>query len=439
MARLVVKVKYMKSSKGRKMGGYAEYIGTREGVAKIDDSHKKKLLPSDGVLLDENSSGMFPEGISPKTYADYIATRPRAERNGQHGLFTDAGVEVDLKDVSRELNAFEGTIWTAIISIRREDAEKLGFDTGARWRNMLRAHRDELAEIFRIKPETFTWYSAFHDEGHHPHVHMIIYDKANNGYLDKEGVERIKSIFAHDIFRDEILTIEREKTEKRDLLRQIGKDEIEEVIRRIHDGSEENVMLQAMLLDLARRLRSHKGKKYYSYLKASDKRLVDSIVDVIGTIPAVEDLYFRWYESQVQLSRIYKMDIPEKVPLSANPVFKVLRNEVIRAAGELEVDESLLDETDVLDEELEGEVIEIGGERPLPSHVSDFSSNPLSSRDAWTSQNGKVALCVTRLLNNVSRIFRDQFQDHPSHTAKVDRKIRRKIMEKEEAHGMKHG
>ena len=439
MARLVVKVKYMKSSKGRKMGGYAEYIGTREGVAKIDDSHKKKLLPSDGVLFDENSSGMFPEGISPKTYADYIATRPRAERNGQHGLFTDAGVEVNLKEVSRELNAFEGTIWTAIVSIRREDAEKLGFDTGARWRNMLRAHRDDLAEIFRIKPETFTWYSAFHDEGHHPHVHMIIYDEANNGYLDKEGVERIKSIFAHDIFRDEILTIEREKTEKRDLLRQIGKDEIEEVIRRIHDGSEENVMLQAMLLDLARRLRSHKGKKYYSYLKATDKRLVDSIVDVIGSIPAVEDLYFRWYENQVQMSRIYKMEIPEKVPLSANPVFKVLRNEVIRAAGELEIDEALLEESDEPSEEFEGEVIEIGGNRPVPRDSPDSLPKAQPSSNTWSRQNGNVALCVTRLLNNVSRIFRDQFNDHPSHTAKVDRKIRRKIMEKEEAHGMKHG
>ena len=439
MARLVVKVKYMKSSKGRKMGGYAEYIGTREGVAKIDDSHKKKLLPSDGVLFDENSSGMFPEGISPKTYADYIATRPRAERNGQHGLFTDAGVEVNLKEVSRELNAFEGTIWTAIVSIRREDAEKLGFDTGARWRNMLRAHRDELAEIFQIKPETFTWYSAFHDEGHHPHVHMIIYDKANNGYLDKQGVERIKSIFAHDIFRDEMLTIEREKTEKRDLLRQIGKDEIEEVIRRIHDGSEENVMLQAMLLDLARRLRSHKGKKYYSYLKATDKRLVDSIVDVIGSIPAVEDLYFRWYESQVQMSRIYKMENPEKVPLSANPVFKVLRNEVIRAAGELEIDEALLEESDEPSEKFEGEVIEIGGNRPVPRDSPDSLPKAQLSSNTWSRQNGNVALCVTRLLNNVSRIFRDQFNDHPSHTAKVDRKIRRKIMEKEEAHGMKHG
>ena len=439
MARLVVKVKYMKSSKGRKIGGYAEYIGTREGVAKIDDSHKKKLLPSDGVLLDENSSGMFPEGISPKTYADYIATRPRAERNGQHGLFTDAGVEVNLKEVSRELNAFEGTIWTAIVSIRREDAEKLGFDTGARWRNMLRAHRDELAEIFRIKPETFTWYSAFHDEGHHPHVHMIIYDKANNGYLDKEGVERIKSIFAHDIFRDEMLTIEREKTEKRDLLRQIGKDEIEKVILRIHDGSEENVMLQAMLLDLARRLRSHKGKKYYSYLKATDKRLVDSIVDVIGSIPAVEDLYFRWYESQVQLARIYKTEIPEQVPLSANPVFKVLRNEVIRAAGELEIDEALLEESDEPSEEFEGEVIDIGGNRPVPRDSPDSLPKAQPSSNTWSRQNGNVVLCVTRLLNNVSQIFREHFNDNPSHTAKVDRKIRRKIMEKEEAHGMKHG
>ena len=409
------------------MGGYAEYIGTREGVAKIDDSHKKKLVPSNGVLLDENSSGMFPEGIYPKTYADYIATRPRAERNGQHGLFTDAGVEVDLKDVSRELNAFEGTIWTAIVSVRREDAEKLGFDTGARWRNMLRAHRDELAEIFRIKPETFAWYSAFHDEGHHPHVHMIIYDKANNGYLDKEGVERIKSIFAHDIFRDEMLTIEREKTEKRDLLRQIGRDEIEEIIRRIHDGSDENVMLQAMLLDLARRLRSHKGKKYYSYLKAADKRLVDSIVDVIGSIPAVEDLYFRWYESQVQLARIYKTEIPEQVPLSANPVFKVLRNEVIRAAGEI-----------ILNDE-EDEVIDIGCsdvEKHFPTHESENDSRRVVMNKRY--QAGNVALSVTRLLNNVGHIFRTQFSDNPKHSAKVDRKLWMKIREKEEAHGMRH-
>lgn len=142
MARLVVKIKYMKPSAGRKMGRYAKYIGTREGVAKIDDSHKK--MPPDDVLSEEEPTGMFPEELSPKTYADYIATRPRAERIGKHGLFTDAGVEVNLEEVSRELNAFEGTMWTAIISLRREDAARLGFDTGARWRTMLRDHRYEI-------------------------------------------------------------------------------------------------------------------------------------------------------------------------------------------------------------------------------------------------------------------------------------------------------
>ena len=146
MARLVVKIKYMKQ--GAKRGGYAKYIGTREGVALIDDSHK--------------------------TYADYIATRPRAERIGKHGLFTDEGREVNLEEVSRELNAFEGTMWTAIISIKRDDAEKLGFDTGARWRNILRANRNELAKQFKIKPSSFQWYGAFHDESYHPHVHLLI-------------------------------------------------------------------------------------------------------------------------------------------------------------------------------------------------------------------------------------------------------------------------
>ncbi len=402
MARLVVKVKYLKPNGKRKPGGYAKYIGTREGVALIDDSHK--------------------------TYADYIATRPRAERIGGHGLFTDEGKEVNLEEVSRELNAFGGTMWTAIVSIKREDAEKLGFDTGARWRNILRANRDELAKQFKIKPSTFKWYGAFHDESYHPHVHLIIYDKENKGYLTKDGVENIKSMFAHAIFQDEMFALEQEKSDKRDALRARGKDEIEEVIARINDGTNENVILQAMLLDLARRLRAHKGKKYYTYLKKDDKRLVDSIVDEIEKIPAVDELYKLWYEKQEALSRIYKTDMPPRIPLSSNPVFKPLRNHVIKTAGEI-----------VLDYE-EFEVIDIGCsdvEKHFPTHESESDSRRIVTNKRY--QAGNVALLVTRLLNNVGHIFRNQFSDNPKHSAKVDRKIWMKIREKEEAHGMKHG
>ena len=433
MARLVVKIKYMKPSSNRKMGRYAKYIGTREGVVKIDDSHKKQVPLSD-VLSDEELSGMFPEDPSPKTYADYIATRPRVKRIGKHGLFTDAGVEVNLEEVSRDLNAFEGTIWTAIISLRREDAARLGYDTGARWRTLLRDHRDELADIFRSTPSRFKWYSAFHDEGHHPHVHVIIYDKENKGYLSKDGIERIKSIFANDIFQNEMLMIEREKSDRRDQLRQRGKDEIEEIVARINTGTNENILLQALLMDFARRLREHKGKKYYTFLKVADKKLVDSIIDEIGRIPAVKELYDLWYEKQEQLASIYKTEMPERMPLSANPEFKTLRNHVIRAAGEIELVDENNEESD------EDEVIGVG-ETPVEKDeiccemISDSRCEVMIKK----KEARNVALVTTRLLNNVSRIFRDQFKDNPQHKAKVDRKLRQKIREKEEAHGIKQG
>ena len=143
MARLIVKIKYIKPGKNRNPGGYAKYIGTREGVVKMDDTSKFHK-PRDRLT----------------TYADYIATRPRAEKIGKHGLFTDEGVEVNLEQVSRELNKFAGTIYTAIISLKREDAEKLGFDTGERWRTIIRANKEELAKNFKIKPSSLIWYGA---------------------------------------------------------------------------------------------------------------------------------------------------------------------------------------------------------------------------------------------------------------------------------------
>ena len=403
MARLVVKIKYMKQ--GAKRGGYAKYIGTREGVALIDDSHK--------------------------TYADYIATRPRAERIGKHGLFTDEGREVNLDEVSRELNAFGGTMWTAIVSIKREDAEKLGFDTGARWRNILRANRNELAKQFKIKPSSFQWYGAFHDESYHPHVHLIIYDKENKGYLTKDGVENIKSMFAHSIFQDEMFALEKEKSDRRDLLRTRGRDEIERIIERIKDGSNENVMLQALILDLSRRLRQHKGKKKYSYLKPKDRKLVDSIVDEIAKISAIKELYDLWYEKQEALSTIYKTEMPPRLPLSANPAFKTIRNAVISEADELNVAET--------EDYSEEEVIDIGGterEHHSPTPDQETTTRP---KPRVRCETGNVTLTVTRLLNNIGRIFRDQFTDYPEHKPKVDRKIWQKIREKEEAHGMKMG
>jgi hypothetical protein len=374
-----MKVKYLKATKKQTPGGYAKYIGTRDGVAKID------------------ASAMELESSQPDTtYADYIATRPGAEKFGKHGLFTDAGVEVDLNKVSDELNNFKGTIWTVIVSIKRADASMIGFDIGERWRDMVRANRDELAKNFRIRPSSLQWYGAYHDESYHPHMHLIVYDKENRGYLDKNSIEKLKSTFAHVIFQDEFYNIQEEKTDRRNMLRLRGKDEVEALVKSINSGNRHNILLQAMLVDLSRKLKKYSGRKVYGYLNKEDRAAVNLIVDQIEKLPEIKALYDFWYEKQNELRHMYSdTDLP-RIPLSENPEFKTIRNAVLRAAVKLG------------EQNKDGQVI-------------------------------NVTATASLLLSDIGRIFEDQFSDNPEHTPRVDIKLKRQILEKEAAHGIKHG
>lgn len=235
MPRLVTKFKYLKpGTGGRSVGGYARYIATREGVERIDDSHRHAPAPQKQQALIEKILRDFPDTkqsheyrdyqqertvgnasefismameenlnavVNTKTYADYIATRPRAERFGSHGLFTDDGVEVQLSEVSKELNAYRGNVYTAILSLKREDAARLGFDHGSRWRDFLRGQTPTLSENLKIPMNHLRWYAAFHNEGHHPHVHLIAYSTVpGEGHLSTKGVEKMRSVFAREIF-----------------------------------------------------------------------------------------------------------------------------------------------------------------------------------------------------------------------------------------------
>ncbi len=374
-----MKVKYLKATKKQTPGDYAKYIGTRDGVAKID------------------ASAMELESSQPDTtYADYIATRPGAEKFGKHGLFTDAGVEVDLNKVSDELNDFKGTVWTVIVSIKRADASVVGFDIGERWRDMVRANRDELAKCFRIRPSSLQWYGAYHNESYHPHMHLIVYDKENRGYLDKNSIEKLKSTFAHVIFQDEFYNIQEEKTDRRNMLRLRGKDEMETLVKNINSGNRYNILLQAMLVDLSRKLKKYSGRKVYGYLNKEDRAAVNLIVDQIEKLPEIKALYDFWYEKQNELRHMYSdTDLP-RIPLSENPEFKTIRNAVLRAAVKLG------------EQNKDGQVI-------------------------------NVTATASLLLSDIGRIFEDQFSDNPEHTPRVDIKLKRQILEKEAAHGIKHG
>ncbi len=398
MAKLVTKFKYLKSSSRKSPGGYAAYIATRDGVEKIDDSLKnapatdaqlkiiKKIMRdfSDSVSMPEyadyisdptrgNASEFITrvlennadEMMSTKTYADYIATRPRAERIGSHGLFTDEGVHVQLSKVSRELNSYEGNIWTVIISLRREDAERLGFNSGERWRQLLRAHTQELSEQYHIPLKDLRWYAAFHNEGHHPHIHLIVYsDNPKEGFLSEQGIEKLRSSFARDIFRDDLLSVYEKQTEHRDNLRKSSKEIVNAIVSEINSGVYDNQELERLLVALSCRLAKIKGKKQYGYLKADIKSIVDAIVSELSSDSRISSLYNLWYEQREEVIKTYTEHLPERIALVDNPEFKSIKNAVIQEALQLDINERYDDsfdsvyqnDSDEADDELDDEI-----------------------------------------------------------------------------------
>lgn len=381
MAKLITKFKYLKPSARQSVGGYAKYIATREGVEKVDDTFKtdpstekqKKLIerilrdfPDSNSMLEYedylkeptlgNASEFITralednanEALNVKTYADYIATRPRAERFGSHGLFTDDGVRVKLEEVSRELNEYEGNVWTVIISLRREDAERLGFNSGERWRDMLRTQTEAIAKNFKIPVEDLKWYAAFHNESHHPHVHLMVYSSEQaKPYLTQKGIMNLRSAFAKDVFADDLLSVYEKQTEHRNALRAQSRDVIAEIVSRINSGAYDNPALENKLLDLADRLSKTSGKKQYGYLKANVKAIVNGIVSDLAADERIASLYDLWYEQREEVIRTYTEELPERILLVDNPEFKSIKNMVIQEALNISADGLIADEQDV--------------------------------------------------------------------------------------------
>ena len=297
-----------------------------------------------------------------KTYADYIATRPRAERFGSHGLFTDDGVAVDLQKVSDELNAHTGNVWTAIVSLRREDAERLGYDNGSRWRDMLRSQTQTLSENLRIPMSNLRWFAAFHNESHHPHVHLIAYSTdPSDGYLSEKGVMALRSSFAKDIFAQDLLCEYKKQTEYRDALKAQSREVLAELIAKINGGTYDNPQVEDLLQALAKRLAVTNGKKQYGYLRKDIKGIIDNIVDEIGKDGRIAALYNLWYESKESALKVYTEESPERVPLSQNKEFKSVKNLVITEAMKLNLPADEIEEPEPTEPEYEPPAEEIEG------------------------------------------------------------------------------
>ena len=365
MARLILKSPYLKPRGKKSPGGYLKYIATREGVEMAEDTSRHlpataeqqkqiaKLVKQHRDCKDSHeyqdylpnptrgNADAFIRGIlelhgdAPQrdVYLKYIDERP-----GSNGLFTDEGVPIVLSQVQKEMNEHPGNIWTHIISLRREDAERLGYNTTDTWMHLLRSQRNMIAQQMKIAPENFRWYAAFHNEGHHPHVHMMAYSVApNEAYLSTKGIETIKSNLAQEIFRQDLLQIYQKQTDIRDELRQETRDRITEIVDAINHGSFDNPRMQMMLVQLADRLAKAKGKKQYGYLNTSTKKLVDVIVAELAGDSRIQELYSLWYEQKEDVLRTYTNKMAERIPMEQEKEFRTIRNAVVQAALQLQL------------------------------------------------------------------------------------------------------
>lgn len=471
MPRLVTKFKYLKPNRKVSAGGYAKYIATREGVEKIDDTKKfapatvlqknliEKILkdfPDSKDMfeyadyLEKQNQGSASDFISRvmedytyeisgrKAYADYIATRPRAERFGSHGLFTDDGVQVQLSKVTEELDRHKGNIWTAIISIRREDAQRLGFNTGARWRDMLRTQTEALAKNLKIPMENLRWYAAFHNESHHPHVHLIAYSTVENeGYLTQKGVENLRSSFAKDIFQQDLLYIYEKQTEHRDKLRAEAKNIVEDLVSKINSEIYISVSIQHKLLELADRLSQTKGKKVYGYLKLDVKAIVDYIVDELASDDRIKKLYALWYEQKANTIRTYTDEVPDRIPLAQNKEFKSIKNAIIKEALKLNVTEDEAEESENTDEESVSNPFEYE-ENTSAESVFDSGRGVLYPRYSIKTNRNSVAVSSLYLLRYLCNMIQNQLRFEEKQKAqRTDKKLQQKINDKKQAQGLK--
>ncbi|MBQ9167379.1 MAG: SEL1-like repeat protein [Oscillospiraceae bacterium] len=368
MARIIMKSPYLKpnSGGGKHRSNYAKYIATREGVELAEDTTKhlpatvkqedlvRQLMrdfPDSKELHEyqdykqkptrENASELISRIIEANSgelmdrerYARYIAERPGVEKLGKHGLFTDEGVPIVLDQVERELAESQSNVWTHIISLHREDAARLGYDSAEDWMNLLRSKRNVIAQQMRIKPENFRWYAAFHDAGHHPHVHMIAYSiDPREAYLTEKGIETIKGELAKEIFRQDHLCIYQKQTQYRDQLREQGRESVAEIVAQINNGGYSNSKVEALLVSLSDRLSRTSGKKVYGYLKADVKAIVDEIVAELAADERIRKLYDLWYEQREDVLRSYTDHFPARIPLEQNKEFKTIRNAVIQEA-----------------------------------------------------------------------------------------------------------
>ena len=303
---------------------------------------------------------------------------------------------------------------------------------------MLRTQTEALAKNLKIPMANLRWYASFHNESHHPHVHLIAYSTVENeGYLTQKGIENLRSSFAKDIFQQDLLCIYERQTEHRDKLRAEARDIVENLVSKISSEIYISASIQHKLLELADRLSKTKGKKVYGYLKPDVKAIVDSIVEELASDDRIKKLYDLWYEQKENTICTYTDEIPDRIPLAKNKVFKLIKNAIIKEALKLNQTEDELEESENTDEEPVSNLFKY---EENTSAESDFDSgrSVLYPHYSVKTNRNSVAVSFLYLLRYLCNMIQNQLRiEEKQRVQRTDKKLQQKINDKKHDQGLK--
>ena len=428
MPKIIVTSRYIKPNAHKKFGNYIKYIATREGVEKPIPKHDNKQLDRE-------------------IFMNYLDSRPNS-----HGLFSEKDEPIVLDKIAKEVANHNGAIWTHIVSLKREDAERMGYIDLEHWRDLVRRHASDIAAAQKISDNNFRWYAAFHNKETNPHVHIVVYSAdGKQGYLTKEGIEKIRSVFANDIYRDELSNLYRQQTMVRDKLR----SEIKNIMTELQNNIDFDPQLEQLILKLQSQLKNSKGKKVYGYLQPNVKKTVDQIVAVLTHNSVLKNMYEQWCELEQQKYETYTSVVPKLPPLEENKVFKPIKNAVINAVIDMELSvpnmetEIFLDDEKALPQEnWNGEENENIVEKNNINLSEDYKSTDeifSDNKEAKTFSEGMdkynqtaVRNAVMSMLFSFGRLISDDYsRSLCGHSMRTEHKLKAAMRRKKQALGLK--
>ena len=377
MAKFILTSRFIKNPAFANAGKLLQYMATRDGVEKLPRGIDNKPATKQQEKLINSITKKFPEtkqsiefedyenaptkanvseflSYFEENYADkiedmktlvrYYAERPGVEKLGSHGLFSQTDDKINLDEVADEVSNHDGVVWTHVLSLHREDAERLGYNNAKAWKNLVRRNVAAIAEAHKIDPDDLQWYAAFHNTGHHPHIHLMVYSKSGQGYLTNKGIELLRSRFGNDIFRNEQYKFFEMQTEIRDELKGEARNVIEDLLAHIDSSITPSDELVDLFNLLNEAMKQHKGKWLYGYLQKPVKEIVDKIVHEIAKDPGIAALYAKWNEvNREKLSLYHEKKTPD-IPLEDNIEFRSIKNDLLRlmkALSQLPVSEQI--------------------------------------------------------------------------------------------------